>query len=109
VNAIYVSNTLPNGDPFNGIQDQSLQPSILVNVYPNPAGDLFTVEFVSGNFSGPFIIDLLNTQGKELKRFLISGNSKKITLDVSGVPAGFYLLRIMNKENVITKKVLLSR
>ena len=109
VNTAFATNKLPNGKPFYGIRDQVLPVGTAVNIYPNPARDQITVEFNSGNKSGPVTVDLLDTQGKNLKYFLIPENSKKAYLDVSEIPVGFYLLKIMTSENVVTKKIFVIR
>ncbi|MCX6244572.1 MAG: T9SS type A sorting domain-containing protein [Bacteroidetes bacterium] len=109
VNTAFVTNKLPNGQPFYGIGDKVQPEGVGVNIYPNPASDQITVEFSSGNHSGPATVYLLNNQGRHLKSFVIPENSLKSRMDVSDIPAGFYLLRIVTGENVVTTKVVVGR
>lgn len=63
-----------------------------VKVYPNPVSDLVTLNFGKTIASGRIIV--MDGQGKKFKERVIS-NSHKINLDLSTLPAGFYIIRVM--------------
>jgi hypothetical protein len=109
LNTVYVTNKLPNGQPFFGTGDKSGNEVMDVNIYPNPARDRITVEFCSNHNSGPATIYLFNNQGRTMKSVVMPENSRKANLEVSDIPAGFYLLKIMTRDDVVTKKVFVTR
>jgi hypothetical protein len=109
VNNAFITNLLPNGQPFYGIAEQSRPQEMQVKIYPNPAYSQATVEFTNANRSGQVSADLLDAQGSTLKSFRVPDNNRKFNIDVSEIPAGFYLLRIMTSGNVVTKKIFVIR
>lgn len=68
-----------------------------IAVYPNPAKDLLQIEGTN-----PVSVQLQNIQGQLVKSF--SGDLKR--LDVAGLPAGVYLLRVQAKEGVFVHKLI---
>jgi hypothetical protein len=70
----------------------------IISIYPNPANDKLSI-----NSKKTFDhIEILTAQGQILKSLTINNN----TIDVSGLSKGLYLLRIVCKEGVITKKFI---
>ncbi len=64
-----------------------------LTVYPNPANDLLHIELAGG--AGIADVTLYDLQGRTVRtRFIASANSQTATVDVRGVPAGMYLLRV---------------
>jgi hypothetical protein len=66
--------------------------------YPNPTNDFVNIVFEA---SGAFVIDLTTITGEVIKSVRESGNRVKV--DLSNVPAGFYLLQISGSENKTLK------
>ncbi len=63
-----------------------------VALYPNPVHDRLAISFRSGLVpTGTF--ELLDLQGKVVRRFAPGGKSEEIDLDMRPHPAGMYLLR----------------
>jgi hypothetical protein len=77
--------------------------SPLVQVFPNPVENEVTV-VVSSSFDGEKAISLLDESGKVVvsKTF----NATKNTLNISSLPSGLYLLKVMNKKKVIVEKLI---
>jgi hypothetical protein len=48
----------------------------------------------------------MNSQGNCLKKAVLSDHMKSIQLDISGIPAGFYYIRLATRESVTVKKVV---
>ena len=64
-----------------------------LTVYPNPADDLLHIELAGG--AGIASATLYDLQGRAVRtRFIASANSQTATVDVRGVPAGVYMLRV---------------
>ena len=74
-----------------------------VRVYPNPANDLLTVEFVEAG-TGEKQVALFDALGRSVLR--ASGTSDRLQLEVSGLPEGLYLLSI---DGRIGTRVLVVR
>lgn len=77
-----------------------------INVYPNPAEESFTVEFADENQQGNTTIELLDINGRVIQ-LLHTGmpNSNQITIDVSNMAQGLYLLKIQQPSGVLTKRL----
>jgi len=68
-------------------------------VYPVPAGDVLNIVSQDGQY---FDIQLIGQDGRTCKT--ISGKSQ-VTLDISAVPPGIYLLKITDSNGVETRKI----
>lgn len=70
-----------------------------LKMYPNPVNDNVIIEGVtSGN------IELINLQGQILKHINITDN--KTSMDISGINAGVYSVRISTNNGIVVKKLL---
>lgn len=74
-------------------------------VYPNPAVDHITVSTPNGNFA----VELYSSQGIRVAATEVS--DMKTRIDVSGYPAGAYIVRITDTESgaVAVRKLLIVR
>jgi len=81
-----------------------------MNVYPNPAGDYFTMEYTrqSGN---PDYVKVYDISGREIYKKEISGETGAITrvVDISKVAPGIYLVSLQSGALVITQKLVIQR
>lgn len=73
-----------------------------VQVYPNPAASLLTVERPRGD--SECLLVLTNVQGKEVAR--IKTSEQKVQLPLSHLPEGTYFLQVISNNQLITKKIL---
>ena len=68
-----------------------------LTVYPNPTNDLLHIELAGG--AGIANATLYDLQGRTVRtRFIAPANSQTATVDVRGVPAGVYMLRVTDGE-----------
>jgi hypothetical protein len=80
--------------------------TLAIQVYPNPATEQFTFEYVV-NHSAPVKITVTNILGKEL--MIVSDQTemegvKKQTIDVKSLPAGIYFINIqIGNEHHVSK------
>jgi subtilisin family serine protease len=58
-----------------------------VSIYPNPATNTLNVDFAELQVES---VKITNALGQELKSYPVNGN--KVTLDISGLPHGLYIL-----------------
>ena len=73
------------------------------NVYPNPASNHLTVE----NSGGIKLLRLTNMLGQTI--YTTNGNSQlQISIDVSSLQAGIYIIEVSNADGVNTAKVIVG-
>ncbi len=63
----------------------------VIEIYPNPARDRLTMELKDNSSIKIQKVTIANTIGEELKSIKLN-NPRKETIDISELPAGFYLL-----------------
>jgi hypothetical protein len=73
-----------------------------VNVYPNPADDLLTIECKVENAE----LRILDLMGNEIKKQKIK--DKKEEVDISEMASGVYFLNIKTIEGLLTKKIIIQ-
>ncbi len=73
-----------------------------VLIYPNPAGDMFTIEVLENPDS--IEIELLNSIGQRVYKF--NKAEKIIQIDVSGFASGIYFVKVRTAGQVTTKKLI---
>jgi hypothetical protein len=94
--------------PPVGIDEHGL--SSKLNIYPNPAENTVYIQLTD---KSPLSIQLTITDlvGKKTfeKEILLNSGNKNVPLDVSFLQNGIYMLRMADKENTFTKKLIIKR
>lgn len=85
-----------------GVLDVS---GLMLNVYPNPAVDLLTIE-CTAEIKEVRIYDVL---GKLVTSPLTSLQKERRTVDVSQLSSGIYNLCVFTDEGMLTKKIIVSK
>lgn len=90
-----------------GINDLSNLPN--VNIYPNPASGFIMIQWMNPK-SQQVKAELLNLEGKSIRQenFIFESGIQEKKFDISGIPAGMYLLRLTGDNGVTTKKVVIG-
>ncbi|MFH1160588.1 MAG: CUB domain-containing protein, partial [bacterium] len=87
-----------------------VEPSALQNVkvYPNPAWDQVTLEFVSSANSA-VTVSLLTPDGRivQTRDFFVTPGANLQSVDLSGLNPGIYFLLFRNSEGTSTRKLIL--
>ena len=83
-----------------GIADTG--PGNEIQIYPNPAKEKITIS--GDNGSGACEVALYNSQGQACIRQTMQNPTKII--DISGIPGGLYMVRILGKNKVYLKKLI---
>ncbi|MEO6851331.1 MAG: T9SS type A sorting domain-containing protein [Mucilaginibacter sp.] len=93
---------LDGNNVYSNIVTIRISAHVFINLSPNPANDIVTV---NGSF-GRGIILLINSTGQTV----LSANvdTPPLKLDVSRLPAGLYVLRFISASAVINRKLLIS-
>lgn len=76
----------------------------MVHVYPNPGTGIFNLQWNNSNGANT-IIEVYDIRGERIIN--TSTNLNPTTLDLSGRPAGMYLVRVNNQGNTMQTKVVL--
>ncbi|MFP4529533.1 MAG: SBBP repeat-containing protein, partial [Candidatus Kapaibacterium sp.] len=75
-----------------------------ISVYPNPSGDVFTLE---GNFGQTARIEIYTIYGELIYKNRIAGfGHEKLSIDLSGYSEGVYLMRIIMPIETISYKLI---
>ncbi len=73
-----------------------------INVFPNPAKDILNISCV-----GVKEVNILNNLGQVIKQLKV--NTSMLKIDVSTIPKGLYLLKIITTENkVYNEKIIIQ-
>lgn len=88
---------------YSKIVSATVSNSFSVTVYPNPAKDVITVS-VKGENRNDAILQLCDITGKVLVQTTLEGNDSKV-ISMNSLPAGTYLLRYTDQQNVKNIKV----
>ena len=82
--------------------------SSLVSVYPNPANDILYVDLDKDFAFMSCDIKIINLLGNTmLEKSINANNNQRIKLDVSLIPAGYYIVLINSGTNSLVKKVII--
>ena len=73
-----------------------------LEIYPNPLTDELTINFDKDQ--GDLLIEVLDVMGSKLRSF--TNNAELITLDLSELSAGTYILNMRNGETAISRKIV---
>ncbi len=92
------------GTKYTGITDPIFD-SNPISIYPNPCNDYITLSNPNHSL---FKTEMYSIDGKLLKQ-IPQSSSDKITLDVSDLSRGVYLLRVINNNGVSTNRVVVER
>ena len=77
----------------------NVQEELMVEVYPNPASDYVQIRYAEAQ---PATLVLVDMQGRMLKQLRISGDFR---MDVSGLAAGMYIVRLQNGDASAIRKI----
>jgi len=100
----FISNVLPDGNSFNGIDNRAETSSNWVQLFPNPASSRAYILF-DGNENEPVNIRIYNANGILIRTEKRTTMDRMITLDLTGISSGLYLLSIETNSQAVTKKL----
>ncbi len=88
--------------------EENSQPSAF-SVYPNPADNYITIEW-NATEQGTTHIVLTDITGKMLKQDVVNNNTgiNIVSMDVSMLPKGIYMLSAINNNGVMNKRVVIE-
>lgn len=78
-----------------------------INVYPNPTDNELYLELADNDPDEPLAVEIFNAEGQTISATTIQ--MQKTRIDVSGLPAGIYFVKIDVPERPIVKKIVIFR
>ena len=83
---------------------------VRATIYPNPASDVITLEYDLVS-NAELIIGLFDIQGKHLENLYVGNDqagSHKLTIDVSSLPSGSYVIRMNSELGKLEKTLVIE-
>ena len=81
--------------------------SYYVKVWPVPANEMLHINYSEFNNGRNLNLQLINVNGVVVQNVEMNSTSHK-DLDVSNIPTGVYLLRMIKSEGTLTKKIVIK-
>jgi hypothetical protein len=100
----FTTNLLPDGNSFNGIDKKTGTSFLQVQLFPNPASSRAYIRF-DRSVNEPVNIRIYNANGILIQSERRTALDRMITLDLTGLSSGLYLLSIETKGQAVTKKL----
>ena len=91
-------------DVLTDLQEDLSAQNPMLNVYPNPVGDILNID-LTGMEDTEGTLSILNLEGKIMISLQVN-NEGVLSLDISHLPAGFYLCRYNNATVIKTVKII---
>jgi len=88
---------------YTGIDEQSLDETTF-NIYPNPASNHIKI---NSFYQGSYIANIYDLSGKLIDEYKFK-NSRNNIIDVSSFSNGVYLLRLIYKDGIQSKKIIIN-
>ena len=98
---------LPFGTEIAVVPDAG---SSSISIYPNPANDRFTVEFVSESDDRDYL-KIYDLCGKALYETSVNGEPRNIKkeIDLSKIASGIYIVSVQSGSSIITDKLIIQK
>lgn len=99
-----------NFDQITSVEYGIDNPEIIASIYPNPATDIAVLEYNLSQRS-ELLVGLFDMQGKHLEDLYIGEGKQgnhQLTINVSSLPSGFYLVRLNSELGKLEKKLIVE-
>ena len=96
---------------ITSLKEDNIESEGSLSIYPNPASDYFVVAFNNFQSEESLRLNVYSAQGQLLfskANFNVNGGSKKLKVDLSSFPVGFYFLEIRGDHFFRTEKLIKS-
>lgn len=92
------------GDPITGIT-QTLEFQGDIKIYPNPVIDQVRIDIGNLNILGGYGVNIYTITGQSI--YSVSNqNNPQISIDLSNIPNGVYIVNIITQEGVKSHKLI---
>ena len=95
--------------PIANDSEELLLSGLEIQVYPNPSKGVFKIKIA--NLKAETQFNLFDVTGKLVARKITDSSnlSQSISIGDRNLPSGIYILKVISKEETITKKLIVSR
>lgn len=100
----FTTNILPGGNSFNGIDNKTETSYLQAQLFPNPTSSRAYIRF-DRIVNEPVNIRIYNANGLLIQSEKRTTMDRMITLDLTGLSSGLYLVSIETKGQAVTKKL----
>ena len=100
---LQTNNGIYSNAPAHLVNNVRSSNELAINVYPNPANDVVTLQSTS-TLSGMYV-EVTSVEGKVVRRVEFNAIGNAVDLNVSDLANGVYLLNIHSNNAVTTKKI----
>jgi hypothetical protein len=81
-----------------------------LNIFPNPAKTYFIVEYSMDRLYYESLLIMTDISGKHIKSFDVTCRQNQIVVPVDNLPAGIYILQLVDGRNILeSKKISITR
>jgi hypothetical protein len=91
---------------LDGTNNQSLGNSTLPLVFPNPVNQDFIHIDLRTFDQGAITLHLFNLQGNKVRSKICQNEGKPVTVDVSALPKGVYVLQVTTREGTYSQSII---
>jgi hypothetical protein len=105
---VFITNKLPDGSTFNGADEIKAGETKGFTLYPNPARSTITLRSEK-EFDQGTTLTIRNISGVTVRSVIVTGGTHSMTLDVSSLQAGIYLVTVQERNRIETMKVSIIR
>lgn len=95
-------------DFYVGIKDKSSISENRITIYPNPAKKQFVLDLKNTTVAMPLTISIKDLFGKEFIHWEEKAYNDKITIPVTGLLNGLYLLQVIQNGKVFSTKLIIE-
>lgn len=106
--AVYTARIMLGIDPvmegsvaFRLAPNKSIDKDSKVKVYPNPALNKITIEFLNQQTSKSGSIEILDLSGRTILKSIYSSKKSKFDIDVHSIEKGIYIYKISTTEGSV--------
>jgi choice-of-anchor B domain-containing protein len=94
--------------PSTSSTDQILHPDF-ISIYPNPASNEIFID-IKSTIPVSVFIELYNSLGQVIKKsdFKLNAFENKIKFPLENIPSGIYHLKILERNNIVVKKLIVT-
>ena len=104
----FKTNTLPNGQSFNGISGHKNESAHSINLYPNPANSTVTLELKQANRE-PVHFQLISIDGTVVQSGVVNQGVTRQVINVEALSSGVYMMIVRGTDLFETEKLVISR
>lgn len=80
-----------------------------MKIYPNPASDKIALQLPNADFGKPLVLKIYSTDGRLQMEKHLAAPLTSVSVDVSSLCSGLYLIQVFNGENYFNTKLLVQR